>query len=412
MHLQITTKKSEGLSRLLEVTVPADDVRAAEEKTARRYASSARIPGFRPGKAPPAVVRKKYGEAIRQQTLETLVQDAAREAMEREQIRPAAQPHVHDVKFGEGQPLVFELHLEMRPDIRLARVGGFRVKRSVAPVGEDQVREQLDQLREQRATWAPMADRPQPGDLVTVALTTADAGGELPEPREHRIVLGAGQAIPGIEELIMTIAPGGSAERPVRWPDDLPDEAQRGATKLVRVELKDVKRKSLPDLDDAFAREIGDFDSLAALTEAVRADLTRHAERDADAEVRARLLDEITAANAFDVPASWVDQLVSAYAEGYQVPEDDRPKFAQEFRAMAERQVRRDLVIDHVAEREGLTATEAELDERIAEVAKKRGTDPGQIYASLQKAGRLREIERTITEDKVFRYLMEQSIIE
>lgn len=410
--MQFQTKKTEGLSRLVEVTVPAADVEAAEEKAARRYATKVRLPGFRPGKAPAAVVRKKFADAIRQETIESLVQEAAKEVLEKEQLRLAAQPHVHDVQFGAGKPLVFEMHIEVRPELALDRLGGFRVKRNDVSITDDNVREQLDQLREQRAVWTPVEDKPIPGDMITAELATADAGAELPEPREYRIVLGGGQAIPGIEELLMSLAPGESAERVVRWPDDFPDEAQRGATKTVRATLRDVKRKSLPELDDAFAREIGDFESLDALRETVRRDLTTHAARDADAEVRQKLVDEIIAANPFDVPSSWVDQLVNAYAEAYQVPADERPKFAAEFRPMAERQVRRDLVIDTVAEREQLTATEADIDERIAEVARKRNTDPGQVYTSLQKAGRIREIERTITEEKVFRFLVEKSTVE
>jgi trigger factor len=181
---------------------------------------------------------------------------------------------------------------------------------------------------------------------------------------------------------------------------------------MVRVTASDVKRKSLPELDDAFAREVGDFDSLEALSGTVREDLTRHAEREAESEVRQQLIDQIIAANPFDVPPSWVNQLVQAYMEAYQIPEQDRERFAAEFRPMAERQVRRDLVIDTVAQREGLAATEADIDARIAELAQKRGADPGQVYASLQKAGRIKEIERSITEDKVFSWLLERSTVE
>ena len=210
----------------------------------------------------------------------------------------------------------------------------------------------------------------------------------------------------------MEAKPGESVERPVKWPEDFPDEAQRGQTKLVRVTLHEVKRKSLPALDDAFAREVGDFDSLDALTTAVREDLARHVERESESAVRQALVDQIIDANPFDVPSAWVGQLVSAYMDAYQVPQEDRERFGQEFRPIAERQVRRDLVIDTIAEREKLAATEADIDERVAEVAAKRGADAGQVYASLQKAGRLREIERSITEDKVFKHLMEKNTVE
>ncbi len=411
MEIQITTKKSGGVERLLEVSVPVESVLAFEDKAARRYASQVRLPGFRKGKAPPAMVRKRFAQAIRQEALEAIVQEAYKEVLEREHITPAAQPHVHGLRFDEGQPLTFELHVEVRPEVELPRVHGFRVERPALSVTNEQVREQLEHLREQRATWAPITEKPAPADMVTVTLATGE-GSELDEGKEYRLVIGEGQAIPGIEELIMEAVPDQTIERPVKWPDDFPDETERGSTKTVRVTLIDVKRKVLPEVDDAFAREVGDFESLDALRQTVRTDLERHAEREAEAAVRQRLIEEILGANPFEVPPSWVNQLVDAYMEAYQVPSDERDRFAEQFRPMAERQVRRDLVIDTLAEREGLAANEADVDERVAEVAQKRSADPGQVYASLQKAGRLREIERSITEDKVFGWLLERNTVE
>lgn len=412
MDLEITTKKSEGGARHLEVRVPAETVADAEDKAARRYATKLRLPGFRPGKAPAAVVRKRFGPAIREEALNTLLNEAYKEVLEREKIQPAGQPRVEHVHFHEGQPLTFELHVEVRPEIVLARTAGFRVQRNRRPVSDDQVRDQIEHLRDQRATWTPVDEKPLPGDLVSVELATADESGAMPEPKQYQVVLGAGQAIPAVEEVIMEAAPGQTLERPVKWPDDFPDETQRGKTKAVRVKLVDVKRKQVPELDDAFAREVGDFDSIDGLNKTVREDLDRHADRDADAEVRQRLVDDIISANPFDIPKSWVDQMVEAYIEAYQVPEEERDRFRGEFRAVAERQVRRDLVIETIAEKQSLKATESDIDARVAEVAEKRNADPGQVYASLQKAGRIRELERSITEDKVFGWLIEQNIVE
>jgi trigger factor len=412
MELEITTKKSEGGARHLEVRVAAQTVADAEDKAARRYATKLRLPGFRPGKAPAAIVRKRFGPAIREEALNSLLNEAYKEVLEREKIQPAGQPRVEHVHFDEGQPLTFELHVEVRPEIVLARTTGFRVQRNRRAVSDDQVRDQIEHLRDQRATWTPVEEKPLPGDLVSVELATADETGSMPEPKQYQVVLGAGQAIPAVEEVIMETDPGQTVERPVKWPDDFPDETERGKTKAVRVKLVDVKRKQTPDLDDAFAREVGDFDSLDALNKTVREDLDRHADRDADAEVRQRLVDDIISANPFDIPKSWVDQMVEAYIEAYQVPEEERERFRGEFRAVAERQVRRDLVIETVAEKQNLKATESDIDARVAEVAERRSADPGQVYASLQKAGRIRELERSITEDKVFGWLMEQNIVE
>lgn len=412
MSIEITQKESSGVERRLAVSVPADQVRDAEEEAARGYASKVRLPGFRPGKAPPAIVRKRFADAIRQQAVEALVREAYEEAIGREQLKLISQPHVHDLKFEQGQPLTFELHLEVRPEITLARTQGFRVQRSERPVTQDQVTEQIEGMREQRATWSPVDGQPGPGDMVTVVLSTPDDSGALQEDKERRLVLGGGQAIAGIEELIMEVKPGETVERPVKWPDDFPDEAQRGTTKLVRVTLRDVKRKALPPLDDAFAREVGDFESKDALATAVRDDLTRNAEREADAEVRRRLLDDIAGANPFELPPSWVQRLIDGYAGAYQIPEADRQRFATEFRPVAESQVRRELIIETIAEREGLAASEAEVDERVSDIAARRNAPVAEVYSSLQKADRLREIERSLTEDKVFKWLLDRNTVE
>jgi trigger factor len=409
MKIEFTPRASEGVERHIQVSVPAEAVKDAEEKAARRYASTVRLPGFRPGKAPPTVVRKKFGDAIRQEALESLVREAYREFVEKESIKVAAQPHVHDVKFEEGKPLTFELHLEVRPNIDLARTNGFRVQRPKASVTEEQLNEQLEQIRDEKATWTPVSEKPKPGDMVNVQIATAADGADAGEGKSYPLVLGAGQAIAGIEELIMSAAPGETVERPVKWPDDFPDESQRGQTKTVRITVNEVKRKSAPPLDDALAREVGDFESLDALRTAVRADMERHAEHEIEANVRQQLIDQIISANAFDVPKSWVQQFVQNYAEAYQIPADQREQFAGEFRTMAERQIRRDLVIETIAEKEGLAATEKDLDDRIAEQAEKRGANPGQIYAQLEKSGRLKEMERSITEDKVFKWLLDRN---
>lgn len=406
MDIQITTKKSEGVERLLEVSIPLATVNAEEEKQARRYATTVRLPGFRPGKAPAAMVRKRFKDAIRQQVLETLVQEAFKEVMEREKLDVAAQPHVHDVKFDDGGPLTFELHLEVRPTIELKRTEGFRVTRNVTVVTDETVNEQIEKLRDDKATWTPVEEQPREGDMVKVLLSTPEGADDaMPEGRPYDLVLGGGQAIPGVEELVMELTPGETKERSVKWPDDFPDETQRGVSKNVRVMLQDVKRKSAPALDDDFAREVGDFDSLVALRAAVRTDLEDHATRDADALVRQTLLDNVAEANPFDVPPSWVTRMIDAYMKAYQIPDDQRETFGAEFAAVAEKQVRRDMLIDAISEQEKLTATEKDVDERVAKVAEQRKTDPGQVYASLQKAGRLPEIERSITEEKVFEWL-------
>ncbi len=411
MDIQITATKSEGAERRLRVAVPPARVADARAKAVSRVAKQARIPGFRPGKAPAAMIRKQYASAIDQEAVELLLREAFEAVVTQEKLELVTQPHAHDVRFGDDQGLSFELHCEVRPEIVLARTEGFSVMRPTDTVTDEQVQEQLDRLRDQRGTWSPVEGKASEGDMVTVLLATADEDGTMPEGREYRLVMGAGQAIPGIEELVMTLEPGATVEQPVTWPADFPDAAQAGQTKAVRATLTEVKRKALPALDDAFAREMGDFESLEAFTAVVRQDMTAAAVREADAAARTQLLDEVINANPFDIPPSWVQQMLRAYAEAYRIPEAELVKFGDEFRGMAERQVRRDLVIETLATREGLTITEQALDDKIAEMATARGQEPGAVYTSLQKAGRLRELERSLTEEQVFAWLLGRNTI-
>jgi trigger factor len=412
MDFQITSTQTSTVERRLQVAVPPARVAKARDKAASRVAKQVRVPGFRPGKAPAAMVRKQFKAAIDQEAVESLLREAFEEVLAKEQLQLVTQPHAHDVKFGDDDTLSFELHCEVRPELKLERLEGFRVMRPVDTVTEEQVQAQLDQLRDQRATWTPVEGKPNEGDLVTVTLATAEEDGTIPEGKEYRLVLGAGQAIAAIEEVILSLAIGETVERPVKWPDDFPDEAQRGKTKTVRVVLTEVKRKQLPALDDAFAREMGDFESLDAFTKVVRDDLAANAVREADAAARTQLLDAIVGANPFDIPPSWVKQMVQAYAEAYRIPQEEIGRFAEEIRGMAERQVRRDLILDTIAEREKLAATEADVDDRVAEMAQKRGMEPGKLYATLQKAGRLRELERSITEERVFSWLLTRNTVD
>jgi trigger factor len=396
----------------LEVTIPPDNVKAAEERATKVYQQRARLPGFRQGKAPAAVVRKKFAEDIRQQALQELVQESWRAAVEQEKLKPIADPHIHNLKWEEGSPVTFELHVEVKPELKLDRLGNFRLTRTVPAITEAQVDAQLNDLRGQRAPWTPVTDeKPKPKDLVHVTIATRE-GAEIKDPQPYQLVLGEGRAIPEVEEKIMTLLPGEMLDAVVRFPDDFAEEAKRGQTRDIRVTLHEVKRQQLAELDDAFAREVGDFESVAALRQTVTEDLRKEAEREADAKVRADLIEQIVSANAITAPRALVERALYMYAQAYGVPEERWPKFAEEFKPVAEAQVRRDLVLDHVMEAQQLRATEAELDQRIQELAERRGMPPAQLYASLEKAKRLRDVERSITEEKVFAYLLSQSTVE
>jgi len=411
---QITVEKTgeDSASKSLRVTVPVDRVREAEARALKYYSKRARLPGFRPGKAPDTVVRKRFGDAIRQTVLEEVIRESWETAKTNESLKPITDPAIRNLKFEDGSPIEFELHVEVRPELKLERVGGFRIERRQAAVPESAVEEQLARLQEQKAAWIPVEGaKPAPGQMVRVEVAPIENGVAGPS-QPHDLVLGDNQTIPELEERIMSLLPGESTESEVRFPEDHPDESRRGKTRQVRIALHEVKRQDLPPLDDALAREVGDFESLDALRAAVRQDLEREAAREADAGVRRDLIAQLAEANNIEAPHSLVHRLMHGYAEMYKVPEDQLPAFEQQFHQIAETQVKRDLTLDTLVEAHGLRATEAELDERINTMAGARGVPAGQIYASLEKSKRLGELERAITEEKVFDFLLKQSTVE
>jgi trigger factor len=409
--ITVTKTAEDAASKALRVTIPVERVREAEDKAVRQYAKRARLPGFRQGKAPEAVVRRRFSNEIRQWVIEEVIREGWEEAKTSESLRPIADPSVRNLKFEEGQPVEFELLVEVRPEPKLERLGGFTLTRSVAPVSDALVTEQLGRLREQRATWLPVeGEKPAPGQLVRVEVAPIE-NGEVKEAQPYSLVLGDGQAIPALEEKIMTLLPAETIDTEVRFPEDHADPERRGKLRTVRVTLHEVKRQELPPLDDTFAKEVGDFETLDALTAALRADLGAAAQRDADAAVREQLIEQLVSANAVEAPPSLVDRMLHGLLHAYEVPHEKAESFYQEFRPVAIAQVRRELVLGTVAEREGLKATETDLDARIARIAEQRKSTPAQVYASLEQAKRLPELERSITEEKVFAWLLSQSTV-
>ncbi len=409
--ISVVKTKEDAASKSLQITVPLDRVQQAEHQALKYYSQRARLPGFRQGKAPEVVVRRRFGDAIRQTVLEELIRESWDLAIKDQDLKPIAEPHIHDLKFEDGKPLEFEFHVEVRPDVTLSRLGGFTVRREVKPVVDKDVEEKLRDLQERKASWLPVeGEKPAPGHLVRVEVSPIE-GETVGAAQPYTMVLGEGRALPDVEERVMNLVPGETVDADVRFPDDHPDETKRGQSRKVRISLHEVKRQELPPLNDDFAREVGDFETLDALRTALRADLEAESRSQAEAGVRQELLQQIYAANDVPAPASLVNRLVKGYMEAYQLPAEQFNSFAAEFRPVAEQQVRRELVLENVVEAQKLAATTAELDERVSTLAAGRNLAPGQLYAQLEKAGRLHDLERSITEEKAFAWLLQQSTV-
>ncbi len=413
-RLQISVQEQERWRRKMSVTVPAAVVREEEQRTARQFASQARLKGFRKGHVPTRVIESRFGGALRKEALDKLIQDAYRSALASERLQPISEGQVEDVQYEPEQDLKFEVAFDVHPVIELTRLGGFSVKRPVPDVNDEHVRHVLARIQEQQGAWRPVDEgSPVDGDLVSVKILRLD--GEGGEARDYDFVLGKGDAIAEIEVAIKTLAPGGEAsegEFDIRFPDDLPDETKRGTSERVRITLVSRRTLDLPALDDTLAKSVGEFETLAELTAKVRDDMEQEASQRADATVRGQLLELVLEANPFEVPASMVDRyLDTILGEAKDVPAEKLAEAREQIRPEAERQVKRILAIDRVADARGLAATEDEIDKRVEEIATANSTSPAKVYASLQKAGRLESIERELTERKVFDFLKAQSEI-
>jgi trigger factor len=410
-RLQVSVQEQERWRRKMSVTVPAAVVREEEQRAARQLASRAHLKGFRKGRVPTRVIESRFAGALRKEALDKLIGDAYRQALEAEKLRPISEGEIQDIRYEPEQDLTFQVAFDVQPVIELGRLGGFAVQRPVPDVKDEHVDAVLTRIREQNGAWRPVEQgRPQSGDLVGVKILRLGEPGA--EAREYDFVLGQGDAIQEIEAAIVTLEPGNESEFEITFPADFADEARRGATERVRITLVSRRTLDLPPLDDDLAKQVGDFETLAQLTAKVREDMEKESVQRAESTVRSRLLDLLLEANAFEVPGSMVDRYVDGFlADPKDVPAERLADIRVQIRPEAERAVKRILIMDRVAETQGLVATDVEIDARIEEIAAANDTTPAKVYASLQKSGRLESLERELTEEKVFGFLMEQSEI-
>jgi trigger factor len=425
-ELRVDVQEPASWSRRLSITVPGERVRRVRQSVAAKIANTVRLPGFRKGKTPASLVERQFGATIEQETLDRVIQEAYREALDSQDFRPITQGQVENVHYhGEGGDVHFDVEFEVQPVVELARTEGFQVVRPSDVVGDDEVDALLERLRTERATLAPLGEGEKPGygDLVEVEITNLEpAEGEDAEPGEYRFELGEGQAIPDIESAIMTLSVGEEGEFPVTFPNDFPDEAQRGRQQRLRIRLEQAQRKELPELDDEFARGLGEFDTMAALRERVRADLGAEASKRADAAVRDALVQQIIEANPVEVAGSMVDRYLD-YMTG-DTPDEhgrrrqrsaDQEERISQLRAImrpqAEASLKRMMVVEHIAEREGLRPTADEVDARVEALAAQHGRTPSDLWVELERTGQMQALEAEILEDKVFEHLRSRNTV-
>ena len=411
-ELQISVEEGERWRRTMNVIVPSGVVNSERRRLTGELAARVKLPGFRKGHVPSSVVEKRFGQSLSREALDKLIGAAYREALSQQELNPISEGEVDNVQYEPDHDLTFSISFDVRPEIELSRLGGFRVERPAVNGLEDKLEQVLGRLREEKGTWHPLEEgKPEDGNLVEVEIQRMNDG-EVGEAQPYQLVLGQGDATPNIEEAIKSLEIDGSGDFVVRFPDDFPNEERRGQEEHLHIRLDSRQHLVLPELDAEFAKSLGEFEGVEDLNEKIQADLEKEAEEQAESVVRGKLLDAILDANPFTVPVSMVDRyLESVLGNPEGVPPEKLTEAKEQLSPQAEHAVKRILAIDRLSEIQELGATEEELDDRIEEIAEKSGDTPARIYASLQKGERLEALEREITERKVFDFLKEQSEI-
>jgi trigger factor len=408
--LKVDIESPADWSRRLKITVPAETVQRERTAVASQIAKRIKLPGFRKGKVPAAVLEKQYGPSIEQQTLERVVSTAYRQALREQGFSPISEASVDNVSYEPGNDLTFDVEFDVRPEPELDRLGGFTVRSPSTTVSEEDVDKVVDRLREQNATWHPVTEgKPSEGDRVQVEITPLDGPEEeRGEPRSYQVVLGAGEILESIDQAIRGLAPGEEEELSLERPESGDGEKQH----RIRLKLTEVERPELPEADDAFATTLGEFESMEALRDRVRGDLEEEAVRESDREVRRQLIQQVVEANPFEVPPSLVEQYLDSLL---QAPEDADPgevaQAKEGARPAAEYGVRRMLIIDRIAELENLHATQEDVEARVTEIAEQNNLEPAQVRRELSRSGRLQALASDLTEKRVFDYLKSLSTI-
>jgi trigger factor len=429
----------------LKIEVPASDVAVAFDRIVRSQREKARIPGFRPGKAPVEMIRRRLGPALGQEAAEAIVETFTEAAIRQEGLRPirggialeVPHDHAHDHDHGhehghhhhmppaeEGTDYTYTVSVEVMPEIEPQNYTEQTIARPRVELEPEEVQRELTALRQARAEPKPVEGRPsRTGDIVSVEIEGHDIGGEPLVPRDTRTVrLGADETLPEFERGLTGLYPGQSFSFEVDYPEDFSHEQLRGRRMRFSGETKELRELELPELTAEFAREVGGVDSVDALRERMEEFLRQRKEHEADTVVRRRLLDKLLDDNEFEVPPVLIENEVRGRLEdvGRQMsaqgidPEKldvDWNKIIADEKARAERLVRESLLLDAVASKESIEVEEAEIDEAVAEMATRSESEPRQLKQELRQRGGLQVLKIEILRRKTLDWLISRTHI-
>jgi trigger factor len=406
--------------RSLEIEIPLDEVERAKERVTNSIKQRVRLPGFRPGKAPVQLIQSRFESDIRSEVLDLLLPQAFKDRVQKDELKVVGTPDITDLHFEPGQPIRFKADFEVAPEFELGEYRGVPVKYEEPTVSDEEVATRIESLRESKAEYVNLDPRPiENGDFVLVHLKSL-AGLAEPIDTEVQIEAGGADTLPAFNENLLGATPEEAKNVEVKYPEDYGQE--RLAGKTVRFELtpKFVRKKELPALDDEFARDLGDYQTLDELKEAVRKSIFHEKQNAAQNAAKEQIIERLVEAHDFPVPEAYIShqiegqvrsQLRNLAGEGIDPNKIklDWDKIKESQRDKAVKTVKASLVLEKVADREGIRPMKEEVDREVQLIARQQREAVPVTRARLEKDGMLSRIANHIQTEKTLQFLFEQA---
>jgi len=413
---------AEGCKQTLEITVPAEEVEAETGRAVAKVQQRAKLPGFRPGKAPPSIIRQHFAGDIRKQVLESLIPKYLQNRFEAEDLKVVGQPDITDVHLDAGEPLRFKAEFEVVPQVELQDYKGLTVKYHDPEVTDEDVGKRIEELRHSKADFVNEDPRPlQNGDFAVLSLESlSTVEGPPVKQDEMTLEVGGGDTLEDFSEQLRGMSPGEEKEFDVHYPEDYGQPKLAGKTVRFRVQVKGVRRKELPEINDEFAQDLGDYRTVDELREAVRKSLFAQRQFEAQQEAKNQLVDKLVDLHDFPVPETFVDQQIKnrteqrvrALAEQGVDPKSfnlDWKRLKEAQRDKALREVKASMLLARISEREAISPTRDEVDKEVERLARQQREPFAAVRLRFEKDGTLGRIASHIQTEKTLNFLFEHA---
>lgn len=423
--MQVNETSAEGLKREFKVVVPSNDVESSMVARLTEIGNSVSVPGFRPGKVPISLLKKRYGDAVKGEVLERTIQDSWQQALTDKGLRPAAQPKVEIVTFEDGVDLEYTLAVELLPEIEPIDFSKIELDRRVVKVTDEEVAKTLERLAESRRVFEAVDGRAaEKGDQVVIDFTGKIDGEEFAggAMNDFELEIGGAAFLPGFDDEIAGMKGGDNKTVKINVADDHPNDQLRGKEVEFDVSVKEVREPKAAAVDDELAKASG-MENLDALKEAVVEQLGREYSQLSRAHLKKELLDKLSEEHSFELPQGIVDaefdgiwkQVLDAKERDGLDP-DDKEKSEEElkvnYREIAERRVRLGLLLAEVGRANNISVTQDDLNRAIHAEASRFPGQEARVLEYFQKdANAMQELQAPIFEDKVVDFVIEMAKI-